>query len=135
MAQDGIASRGSNLTTRESRITIHSFNPMKFHVALSVADIEASVGEYSKRLKCAPQVVVRGEYALWRTETLNFSSRKTAESEAGKLRHVGWEDSDASAFEVQSDINGVLWERFSADQQRDEILSIWPTATDYLKNE
>ena len=108
---------------------------MKFHVALSVADIEASVGEYSKRLKCAPQIVVPGEYALWRTETLNFSIRKAAESEAGKLRHVGWEDPGASAFEVQSDINGVLWERFSANQQRDEILSIWPTATDYLKNE
>lgn len=108
---------------------------MKFHVALSVVDIEASVDEYSKRLKCAPQIVVPGEYALWRTETLNFSIRKTHESEAGKLRHVGWEDPDATSFETQSDINGVLWERFTADHQRDEILAIWPTTTDYLKNE
>ena len=108
---------------------------MKFHVALSVADIESSVEEYSERLKCAPQIVVPGEYALWRTENLNFSIRKTPESEAGKLRHLGWEDPDASAFETQSDINGVLWERFAAPHQRDEILALCPSATDYLKND
>mgnify|MGYP003579298166 CR=1 FL=1 len=31
---------------------------MKFHIALSVADVEASVQAYSKHLNCAPQVVV-----------------------------------------------------------------------------
>lgn len=105
---------------------------MKFHLALSVVDIESSVDEYTKRLSCVPQVVVPGEYALWRTDTLNFSIRKAPESEAGKLRHLGWEDPGASAFDAQSDINGVLWERFTAEQQRDEILSIWPSARDSL---
>jgi hypothetical protein len=105
---------------------------MKFHIALSVADVEASVQAYSKHLNCAPQVVVPSEYALWRTDTLNFSIRKAPESDAGKLRHLGWEVLDVGAFETQTDINGVLWERFTPEQQRDEVLSIWPNAIDYL---
>ena len=95
----------------------------KFHIALEVSNIAASVSEYSARLGCEPAVVVGGEYALWRTDPLNFSIRKGAQP--GKLRHLGFEDSGASEFSKETDVNGLVWERFTADQQRDEILKLW----------
>jgi hypothetical protein len=104
----------------------------RFHIALSVADIEASVPEYSRRLGCDPQIVVSNEYALWRTGTVNFSIRSVPASQAGALRHLGWEDPDAGAFSTETDVNGLLWERFAPEHQRDEILTIWPAANDYL---
>jgi hypothetical protein len=105
---------------------------MKFHIALGVVDIGASVPEYSRRLGCEPQLVVPNEYALWRTDTLNFSIRRVSAAEAGALRHLGWEDPDAGEFSTETDVNGVLWERFAPEHQRDEILTIWPAANDYL---
>lgn len=105
---------------------------MRFHIALSVADIEASLRDYSSRLGSEPQIVVPGEYALWRTDTLNFSIRRVAASEAGGLRHLGWEDPNAESFSADTDVNGVLWERFAPAHQRDEILAIWPETKDYL---
>lgn len=107
-------------------------SPMKFHIALGVADIEASVQEYSRRLGCEPQITVPNEYALWRTDALNFSIRRVAVGEAGALRHLGWENPDAGEFSTETDVNGILWERFAPEHQRDEILAIWPTAHDYL---
>jgi hypothetical protein len=104
---------------------------LRFHLALSVADIDDSVRDYSARLGCAPTVVVPNEYALWRTETLNFSIRRVASEEAGALRHLGYEDPSAPRFESQCDVNGILWERFTAEQQRDEIQTIWPSARDH----
>ncbi|MGF1491034.1 MAG: hypothetical protein ACFBSC_00980 [Microcoleaceae cyanobacterium] len=44
----------------------------KFHIALNVKDLAESIQDYSKRLGCEPQVVVPGNYALWRTETLKL---------------------------------------------------------------
>lgn len=96
----------------------------RFHVAIGVTDIEKSVRDYSRRLGSEPCVVVPDEYALWRTETLNFSIRKTSETPA--LRHLGWEDPEAPDFSVETDENGIAWERFSAEQQDREIDSIWP---------
>lgn len=94
------------------------------HLALSVADIEQSIADYSARLGEVPVVVVAGEYALWRTGTLNLSIRKTGES-AGSLRHLGWEDSRASKFSAEIDCNGITWERFAASHQAQEINDIW----------
>jgi hypothetical protein len=102
----------------------------KFHIALSVVDVEGSVRDYSERLGCAPTILVAGEYALWRTECLNFSIRKVADAKAGTLRHLGWEDSAADAFSSNIDVNGIVWERFTEAQQRAEIKSIWPRAID-----
>lgn len=83
--------------------------------------------EYSRRLGAAPTLVVVGEYALWRTETLNFSIRQTRDAH-GTVRHVGWEDSTAAGFTRETDANGLLWERFTEQDQREEIARLWPTA-------
>lgn len=101
-------------------------NRQRFHLALGVADIAASVRDYSARLGCEPEVVVEGEYALWRTQALNVSIRR---SEVTGMRHVGWEDDSASDFSREADGNGIVWEHFSAALQRDEISRIWPQAT------
>ncbi|MDX8385956.1 MAG: hypothetical protein R8M11_05515 [Gallionella sp.] len=95
------------------------------HLALSVSDIEQSVVDYSARLGLQPVVVVPGEYALWRTDTLNLSIRKSSES-PGTMRHLGWEDAKAIDFSDEIDCNGITWERFTAEQQADEINEIWP---------
>jgi hypothetical protein len=97
----------------------------RFHIALSVADVAASVIDYSRRLGADPAVVVSGEYALWRTEILNFSIRRTHE-QPGALRHVGWEDADAPGFAVQKDVNGLAWEHFCPAAQAEEIRRLWP---------
>jgi hypothetical protein len=98
-------------------------NRQRFHLALGVAAIAASVRDYSARLGCQPEVVVDGEYALWRTDALNVSIRR---GETTGLRHVGWEDGGASAFARERDTNGIIWEHFSADLQRREISTLWP---------
>lgn len=100
----------------------------KFHLAIGVADIEATVEDYSERLQAQPTVVVPGEYALWRTAHLNFSVRKVEPSQVGQLRHLGWEDPNASAFSSNEDSNGVTWEHFNLQQQLDEIALAWPGA-------
>lgn len=84
----------------------------RFHIALSVRDLDLPIRDYSARLGAAPCVLVPGEYALWRTQSLNVSIRKTSE-EPGTVRHLGWEDPEASAFSEARDVNGLLWERFT----------------------
>ena len=100
----------------------------KFHIAVAVNDIEATVQEYSRRLGSPPTLVVANEYALWRTETLNFSIRKTQDA-PGVVRHVGWEDPGATGFTRETDANGLLWERFTEQDQQEEIARLWPTAS------
>ena len=97
------------------------------HLALAVSNIEQSVADYSARLGALPIVVVPGEYALWRTETLNLSIRKTSEL-SGTLRHLGWEDAEAKKFSAETDCNGIIWEKFTASHQAQEINEIWPNA-------
>ena len=97
----------------------------KFHVALTVPDIAQSVIDYSARLGASPVLVVPDQYALWRTTTVNLSIRKTA-GVATALRHLGWEDPDAKEFSAEPDVNGILWERFSAAHQAQEINELWP---------
>lgn len=100
----------------------------RIHIAIATHDIAATVQDYSHRLGCEPAVVIPGEYALWRTDTLNFSVRQDAACQAGELRHLGWEDSQADNFTTEIDCNGVLWERFADHHQAAEINEIWPDA-------
>jgi hypothetical protein len=102
----------------------------KIHIAIAAHDIIASVEDYSKRLGCQPCVVVANEYALWRTESINLSIRRTTEA-IGTVRHLGWEDATATSFIKERDVNGVEWERFSAAVQAEEIREIWPEAEYY----
>jgi hypothetical protein len=98
----------------------------RLHLALGVTDIAASVRDYSQRLGAAPQLVVDGEYALWRTQCLNVSIRR---ADVSGLRHLGWEDESAQDFTREPDVNGIVWERFSARQQTQEIRNLWPQAS------
>jgi len=100
----------------------------KLHLALSTDELEETIKDYSARLGMEPCSVVAGEYALWRTATLNVSIRQDGSCTPGALRHLGWEDDSASEFSEEKDVNGITWERFSAQQQADEINKLWPTA-------
>lgn len=100
----------------------------KLHLALTTHDLEASIADYTQRLGAEPCSVVPGAYALWRTESLNVSVRLDLGSPRGSLRHLGWEDPSAEAFSRDTDVNGIVWERFSAAQQAAEINGLWPQA-------
>ncbi len=104
---------------------VHSVR--RFHIAIGVADIAATVVDYSRRLGCEPAVIVEGQYAMWQTATLNFSIRLDSIA-PGTLRHIGWEDPAANEVSMERDINGIQWEQFSAELQLAEIQSIWPTS-------
>lgn len=96
----------------------------RFHIALAVADLDASIADYSARLGQPPQVVVAGTYAMWRTDLLNFSINQQAEH-AGQLRHVGFEDDTVKGFRRDADVNGIAWENFSAVAQDLRIVSTY----------
>ena len=100
----------------------------KLHIALSTDNIEASIKDYSKRLACEPCSTIVGEYALWRTDTINLSIRQDKQNPSGSLRHLGWEDPAADDFTQDTDVNGIVWERFNAQSQADEINDLWPQA-------
>ncbi|WP_319420577.1 VOC family protein [Pleurocapsa sp. FMAR1] len=100
----------------------------KLHLAISTNDIKATIKDYSKRLSAKPCLVISGEYALWRTETLNVSIRQDSSCQPGELRHLGWEDSTALSMSVETDVNGIVWENFTASQQAEEINEIWSKA-------
>jgi len=101
----------------------------KLHIAISTNKIEETVKDYSVRLGMEPCSYVTNEYALWRTDSLNVSIRQDQLCTPGTLRHLGWEDDAASSFSEEKDVNGITWERFSAQQQADEINEIWPEAS------
>lgn len=100
----------------------------KLHLAISTGNIEATVKDYSARLSAEPCSFIVGEYALWRTETLNISIRHDPKCPSGSLRHLGWEDPNVDAFTQDADVNGITWESFNAQNQADEINEIWPEA-------
>ncbi len=102
----------------------------KFHLAIATDNLEATIQDYSQRLGADPCVVVENEYALWRTEMLNLSIRRDPNCAAGTVRHVGWEDPIAPEFSQETDVNGLVWERFSASDQAIEINNIW-SGTNY----
>jgi len=97
----------------------------RIHVAIAVANIDRSVEDYARRLGAQPSVVVPGEYALWLTSEVNFSIRQT-QDQPGQLRHLGWEDETATQFGQDTDVNGIVWERFSRALQANEIEEAWP---------
>jgi len=98
------------------------------HIALSTANIEASVEDYSNRLGSQPVLIIPEEYALWRTPVVNLSIRQDASVPSGQLRHLGWEESEVSKFTESIDVNGITWESFTAEQQAQEINDIWPNS-------
>ncbi|MEM9451568.1 MAG: hypothetical protein AAGA75_23960 [Cyanobacteria bacterium P01_E01_bin.6] len=100
----------------------------KLHIAISTDKIEDTIKDYSHRLGHEPCSFIPGEYALWRTESLNVSIRHDPSSPPGTLRHLGWEDASASAFTQETDVNGIIWERFNPQHQADEINDLWPQA-------
>lgn len=98
----------------------------KIHIALATNNIEKTVKDYNQRLGCKPCIIVPQQYALWRTDSLNLSVRQDASCKPGDLRHLGWEDSEAMKFSKETDVNDVVWEHFSAQQQAQEIEEAWP---------
>ena len=98
----------------------------KLHIAISTDKIEQTIADYSARLGVWPCANIPGEYALWRTESLNVSVRQDPACEVGSLRHLGWEDSTAPESTQETDVNGIVWERFTAQHQANEINQIWP---------
>lgn len=100
----------------------------KLHIAISTDNIEETIADYSARLGMRPCSSIPGEYALWRTESLNLSVRQSSDLDTGSLRHLGWEDPEANEFTQDTDVNGIVWEQFTAQQQADEINDIWPQA-------
>jgi len=111
----------------------------RFHIALAVADLGASIADYTSRLGQPPQAVVAATYAMWRTDQLNFSINQQPER-AGQLRHVGFEDDDAHGFNCDADVNGIPWERFSPVAQELRIISTYgvpvhaPAADELIRN-
>ncbi len=100
----------------------------KIHLAISTNKIDESIKDYSERLGVEPCSFVANEYALWRTESLNLSIRQDENCKPGQLRHLGWEDDSTSVYREDTDVNGILWEYFNAQQQADEINQIWSEA-------
>ena len=100
----------------------------RLHIAIATNNIDETIKDYTYRLGVTPCSFVLNEYALWRTESLNISVRQDLSCKPGELRHLGWEDSSAQEFSKDTDVNGIIWERFSAQQQADEINEIWPEA-------
>lgn len=96
----------------------------RFHIALAVADLTASIRDYSARLGVEPTAVVAGKYAMWRTSQLNFSINQMPQR-AGQLRHLGFEDSAAGEFSSDHDVNGIEWELFSPKAQDEKIVEVY----------
>ena len=96
----------------------------RFHIALAVANLDNSIADYSLRLGEEPTVVVSDKYAMWRTETLNFSINQIPDR-AGQLRHVGFEDESVQGFSRDYDTNGLEWELFSPQAQDQKIVEIY----------
>ncbi|MGY6528776.1 MAG: hypothetical protein ACXITR_02500 [Cyanobacterium sp.] len=93
----------------------------KIHIAISTDNLSESIKDYNKRLSALPTIIVDNQYALWETETVNFSVRVDKNIAPGSLRHLGWQDSTAEKFTEEIDVNGITWERFNRQNQLDEI--------------
>ena len=96
----------------------------RFHIALAVENLDSSITDYSLRLEQNPTVVVSDKYAMWRTDTLNFSINQIPDR-AGQLRHVGFEDESVQGFSSNYDTNGLEWELFSPEAQDQRIVEIY----------
>lgn len=99
----------------------------RIHISLAISDLDDAITDIRSRLGVAPCVVVPDAYALFRTTSVNLSLTVNTE-QAGLLRHLGIEDPKAKAFVTESGPDGFIWERFTAEQQADEINACWPQA-------
>ncbi len=97
----------------------------RIHVALAVSNLAKAIADYKERLGREPCVVVPDTYALFRNAYVNLSLTQAPDN-AGTLRHLGIEDDDATEFSTEADIDGIVWEHFSAQQQAGEIKKYWP---------
>ena len=100
----------------------------RIHIALAVSNLDDAIADTRHRLGVEPCVVVPDTYALFRTASVNLSLTEHAE-QAGQLRHLGVEDPEATDFAAESGPDGFVWERFTAEQQADEINAHWPQAS------
>lgn len=100
----------------------------RFHIAIAVKDIKESIVDYSERLNLSPTTIVEGKYAMWRTDSLNFSINQIPER-AGQLRHLGFEDDATQGFKSVHDVNGIEWEYFSQKDQDERIVSMYGVPT------
>ncbi|MFC4271382.1 hypothetical protein GQF03_18555 [Sneathiella chungangensis] len=100
-------------------------NAKRVHIALAVDDLEDAIAEFTERLGVPPRAIAGGEYALFLTPILNLSISEVA-GQAGKLRHLGFEDDTAPSFTIETDSNGFIWEHFTLGQQAEEINAYWP---------
>jgi hypothetical protein len=100
----------------------------RFHISIAVDDFTASLADYSQRLGTKPCVISKERYALWRTDILNFSISKKPGQQAGRVRHVGFEDPAQNIFREEKDVNGITWEYFSKEAQQQEIDDKFPQA-------
>jgi catechol 2,3-dioxygenase-like lactoylglutathione lyase family enzyme len=98
----------------------------RFHIALAVSNLDESISDYSRRLGQPPSAVVPCQYAMWRTDLLNFSINEKP-GKAGQLRHLGFEDDAAEGYSSSFDVNGLEWELFSAIEQDARIASTYGT--------
>ncbi|HEV8116361.1 MAG TPA: VOC family protein [Acidimicrobiales bacterium] len=96
----------------------------RIHIALAVDDLQRSIDDYSERLGAEAAVIVPGRYALWRTPEVNLSV-SLRPGGAERLRHLGFEDDEADAATETSDVNGIVWEHFTAAQQASEIEDVY----------
>jgi hypothetical protein len=109
----------------------------RFHLALAVDDLDATIADYTVRLGEAPAVVVGGRYAVWRTPEINLSvsvsvpdaGPEPGSAPARRLRHVGFEDDDAVVAPRTVDVNGIEWEGFSLAHQDAEITRVYGSPT------
>jgi hypothetical protein len=109
----------------------------RFHLALAVDDLDATIADYTVRLGEAPAVVVVGRYAVWRTPEVNLSvsvpvpdaGPEPGSAPARRLRHVGFEDDDAVVAPRTVDVNGIEWEGFSLARQDAEIARVYGCPT------
>jgi catechol 2,3-dioxygenase-like lactoylglutathione lyase family enzyme len=98
----------------------------RLHVALAVDDLDATIGDYSRRLGAQPVTVVAGTYALWRTPEVNLSVNCDVDA-PGRLRHLGFEDDDVITKSESTDVNGLMWESFSSRWQDEGIVRLYGT--------
>lgn len=105
----------------------------RFHISISVDDFAAAVSDYSKRLNCEPCVVQAGRYAQWRTDLLNFTISCKPGEKAGRVRHIGFEDSSVKGMREEVDTAGITWEYFHPEAQEQEVRSKFPNALTKVK--
>lgn len=99
----------------------------RVHIAIMVNALLPSIEEYSQRFGVGPVCIVENTWALWLTPLLNFSIEVKPDHH-GQLKHLGFEDPEAASPHRETDINGLLWEQFTQEQQKDLIFKLWPNA-------